>query len=1312
MRGLFIIGLSFLIGSSFASYDNDSASALSFFGSPVATNDTVTILQGTSIIIDVLANDSDPDGDFIFSNEVTGLPPHHGTITIPSGSEITYTPDPGYVGRDSFGYVVCDPGFSCDIGYVIIIIEDVNEPPAATDDNVSTDEDVAVDISILTNDPDPEDDDLTFTILDDFQNGSTTIVGDVITYTPSANFTGKDSLRYEVCDPEPLCDTAWVRITVNEINDPPETMSESITIDEDAIDEVILPLDNDNDVDGDDITIGSVVSTTTIGATVTVVDDTTIVYTPPADFSGVDTLIYEACDPIGCVLDTIVITIVAVNDPPVAVDDAFSTDEDTDVDIIVINNDRDIDDEILTTAVITDPVNGTIILRNDTMVYVPDPNFFGMDSLEYTVCDAEPLCDTAWVRITINEINDPPETMSESITIDEDAVDEVLLPLENDNDVDGDDLTISSVVSTTTIGASVTIVDDTTLVYTPPSDFFGVDTLVYEVCDPSACTLDTIIITIVAVNDPPIAVDDAISTEEDTNVDISVLSNDSDIDNTTLTSAVISDPVNGSIILRNDTLVYVPDTDYNGIDSIQYTVCDAEPLCDTAWVRIIVTPVNDPPSGYSPPSNGTDPITGEPIICVTEDTTNVEILPFASGADVDGDVLTLDNVSAPSSGGTVVIQGDTMFFYTPPAEWNGQDTITINVCDPSGLCTADTIYITVKPVIDDINAVDDEVTVTENDSTDIEIIINDSNPDGGAITITIIDIPVNGTATLVGNSISYKPDADYFGLDSFTYEICNPDMSCDQATVSINIAFVNEKPVAVNDVRTISDTSCVTLDILSNDSDPNGDTLIIEILNNRIDDVSINTDATITYCPPDDFQLVDTIYYAICDTHSLQQLCDTAMIVINMNCPTYNHSLVHDASCPGEDFSIIGTEQLDLTTYTWSFDDQLGVITRDPEIIDYKLNSSKTFVLSSERYGCAPQYDSLTVDIRAIVPPASLDDNIDGCENTDVSLVVNNPNNTLTYLWHDSDDDSVLGNGTTLIINNLNNTTVGGYYAIANDGTCNSVRSNTLDLQILTDFTPPTIEAGNEVLICGSDIQLNATPTSNAHWTTNGTAFIADINDPQTKIFDPVIGENKFYWNKENLSCVENSIDSVSVFYYPEPDLGSDSFFVELNESYTFDVKANDFYYNLPTTIRIINIPEEVTDNGNGTFTVIIDGSKDSPLDFEYEVCFDDCPDHCVSTVVNVYYEAPDLCEIPNVITPNGDGFNDFLKIDCIDVFQESSLILFNRWGDEVYNNPNYDNTWDGTKDGEPLAVGTYFYLFKINDSDKTVQKGFVHIDR
>jgi len=79
-------------------------------------------------------------------------------------------------------------------------------------------------------------------------------------------------------------------------------------------------------------------------------------------------------------------------------------------------------------------------------------------------------------------------------------------------------------------------------------------------------------------------------------------------------------------------------------------------------------------------------------------------------------------------------------------------------------------------------------------------------------------------------------------------------------------------------------------------------------------------------------------------------------------------------------------------------------------------------------------------------------------------------------------------------------------------------------------------------------------------------------------------------------------------------------------------------------------------------------------------------------------------CFIPNILSPNGDNVNDQLLIGCLNQFSDASIIVFNRWGDVVFEAAPYLNDWEGTHDGEPLPAGTYFYSIKLTPESTPLQ--------
>lgn len=204
-----------------------SFSCIAFGAAPVARDDSATIDEDISFLIDVLANDSDADGDPLTIASVTA--PEHGTTSI-EWSKIRYAPDPNTYGTDSFSYTVTD-GTDTDTAEVTITVIWINDAPVAVDDLQSTRPEIPVSFSLTATDVDvdpftPERHPLEFKILVGPAHGE--ISGDLtevtyefphtgyvnVTYTPATGFTGKDSITFSVTDPTGASDTAVVEIVV------------------------------------------------------------------------------------------------------------------------------------------------------------------------------------------------------------------------------------------------------------------------------------------------------------------------------------------------------------------------------------------------------------------------------------------------------------------------------------------------------------------------------------------------------------------------------------------------------------------------------------------------------------------------------------------------------------------------------------------------------------------------------------------------------------------------------------------------------------------------------------------------------------------------------------------------------------------------------------------------------------------------------------------------------------------------------------------------------------------------------------------
>ncbi len=837
---------------------------------PVANDDTATTDEDTAVDIDVLANDSDIDGDPLTIDSVTQ--PANGSVVIddggtpadPNDDTVTYTPDPDFNGTDTFTYTVCDPDGLCDTATVTVTVDPVNDAPVANDDAETTDEEVPVNVDVLGNDSDVDGDVLVVDAVTQPANGSVVVEADgTVTYTPDPDFNGVDTFTYDVCDPDGLCDTATVTVTVNSVNDAPVANDDTATTDEDTAVDIDV-LGNDSDIDGDPLTIDSV--TQPANGTVVIDDGGTVTYTPNPDFNGTDTFTYTVCDPDGlCDTATVTVTVDPVNDAPVANDDAETTDEEVPVNVDVLGNDSDVDGDVLVVDAVTQPANGSVVVEADgTVTYTPNPDFNGVDTFTYDVCDPDGLCDTATVTVTVNSVNDAPVANDDTATTDEDTAVDIDV-LANDSDIDGDTLVVDAV--TQPANGSVVVDADGTVTYTPNPDFNGTDTFTYTVCDPDGlCDTATVTVTVDPVNDAPVANDDASAVDEDTQVNIDVLSNDSDVDGDVLTLDSVTQPASGSVVIEADgTVTYTPNPDFNGTDTFTYTVCDPDGLCDTATVTITVNPINDAP-------------VAEEDSATTDEDTPVDIDVLPNDTDIDGDTLVVDAVTQPANG-SVVVDADGTVTYTPNPDFNGTDTFTYTVCDPSQVCDTATVTVTVDPVNDAPAAVDDDATAAEDTSVDIPVLGNDSDVDGDTLTVDAVTQPANGTVVINDNgTVTYTPDPDFNGTDTFTYTVCDPDGLCDTATVTVDVTPVNDAPTAADDTATGDPGAPIDVPVLDNDTDVDGDPLTIDSVTQPANGtVVINDNGTVTYTPDPGFEGPDTFTYTVCDPDGL---CDTATVTV------------------------------------------------------------------------------------------------------------------------------------------------------------------------------------------------------------------------------------------------------------------------------------------------------------------------------------------------------------------------------------------------------------------------------------------------
>lgn len=780
---------------------------------PTAFADTASTDEDDAVLVSVLDNDSDPDAGDTLSVIAVSVTSGGGTAGI-VGDQVEWTPGGDYndlaVGETAtveLSYTIADQAGETSTATVTITVLGTNDGPVAVDDAASPtpilEDTVDVSFSLTANDSDPDGDPLSILGIDD-----TGTLGDVsvdangtdVTVGIAGNFdflavgaTYIDSFDYTVTDGNGGTDTATATVTVEGENDGPVANDDNRTLGESGSISVAV-LANDTDVDlGDTLSVIGGVKYTP-GGTGDIVGDQ-ITFDTLGDFEylaageSVDVLIgYVMEDNHGASDNALVtITVLGENDGPTANDDTATVNED-DLVAAAINltgNDTDVDlsDDIEVLSIDTTGTSGIVISTGDgdTFTYDPSGQFEALgagesavDTFTYTVTDGNGGQDSATVSVTVMGQNDGPSAVSDNNTgaavveagyadpVGQDSAAGKVLA--NDSDVDANDVLAVVQVSSGT---------------GEPGSDMPVTTFVQLVLGRYGLL--------------------AIGPDGDWTYTLD--NTDSD------TEALVS----GEIAQETFT----------------YTISDGNGGTDTATLTIDINGADDNQA----------PVANDDVYSTDEDSpVGIPLSLLSNDSDADGDVPFVYSINGTLLTGPTTINtthgvvsfNGTFFSYTSDLNYSGPDSFTYEISDGIAVSNTATVDIDIAPVADAPVVVPQPLAIGTEDTAGLLGLVADlfdtdgsetlqlrfsGMPAGSVFNIGYADGPewvIEGTDLASLPGLTFTPPPDAFGLiqfqvDAIATETANGDQATTTRLISVDVAPVNDAPVAFDDAFTVAE---------------------------------------------------------------------------------------------------------------------------------------------------------------------------------------------------------------------------------------------------------------------------------------------------------------------------------------------------------------------------------------------------------------------------------------------------------------------------------------------------------------------------
>jgi gliding motility-associated-like protein len=325
-------------------------------------------------------------------------------------------------------------------------------------------------------------------------------------------------------------------------------------------------------------------------------------------------------------------------------------------------------------------------------------------------------------------------------------------------------------------------------------------------------------------------------------------------------------------------------------------------------------------------------------------------------------------------------------------------------------------------------------------------------------------------------------------------------------------------------------------------------------------------------------------------------------------------------------------------------------------------------------------------------------------------LFVFTPNLAANYEWTTPNATVIVSTNDTLTIQPVVITDQGNYSLRLEINGCYS--DSSVIFATIQDSSSAIAFAGDDIIVCeGSPtINLGATANGSGYWQTPSTATIITPSNPNTHITNLKVDSSYlFTWTITNGACGVTPSDTIIVHVPNTPQAILDTLRISENGLGLINVLNNDtFAFPVDVTIKTLPNYGQASLSYNDIEYVNTGASRTDY--FIYEICLKDCPTMCDTAYVKITIDP--LLNVPDIITPNGDGKNDAFVIEGINNYPNHDFYIYNRWGNEVFSTDNYQNDWAGVRDNENLPDGTYFYILIDKETGETLINGYITLLR